>query len=90
MTPFNIDLTSLKSSLRFTQLTSIITISQLSLLNAFSYMITGKKRYNLIFYNTCKCLILRYNTNYNLYAILKEDLLTRYSPYIFKELLYDD
>jgi hypothetical protein len=53
-------------------------------------MIISEKRYDPILHDTCKRLILRYNTNYNLYVILKDNLLVRYSPYVFKEPLYDN
>ncbi len=48
----------------------------------------GEKGYNPILYNTYICPIPKYNTNYNLYTSISEDLSNRYSPYIFKELLY--
>jgi hypothetical protein len=53
-------------------------------------MIISEKRYNPIFRDTYKRFILRYNTNYNLYTILKDNLLIKYNPNVFKELLYDD
>ncbi len=50
----------------------------------------GKKRYNPALYNTYLRLTLKYNTNYNPYTTLSKNLPNRYSPYIFKELLYDN
>ena len=53
-------------------------------------MILSEKGRDLILHNTYIRLILQYNTNYNLYAILREDLLVKYNPYIFKEPLYNN
>jgi hypothetical protein len=83
-------LTSLELSSRFTRLTSIAITSQLSIPNTFNRMMQNEKGHDLILHDTCSHLILKYNTNYNLYVILREDLFNRYNPYIFKELLYDD
>jgi hypothetical protein len=38
----------------------------------------------------CLCPPLIYNTNYNLYKSLRDDLPGGYSPYVFKEPLFDD
>jgi hypothetical protein len=40
--------------------------------------------------NTCLRLMLKYNSNYNLYVISREDLCQGYSPYVLKEPLFDD
>jgi hypothetical protein len=53
-------------------------------------MIQGEKRHDLALRDTCLRPIPKYNMNYNPYTTLSEDLLNRYSPYIFKEPLYDD
>ncbi len=50
----------------------------------------GEKGCDPVLYNTYICPILKYNTNYNLYAIISKDLPSRYSPYVFQELLYDN
>ncbi|PMD20105.1 hypothetical protein NA56DRAFT_660012 [Hyaloscypha hepaticicola] len=90
MAPSDIDLTSLEPSLRFTRLTSVTTISQSSLANAFSRIMPGEKGRDLILRDTCIRPTPQYKTNYNPYAIPREDLLTGYSPYVFKEPLYND
>jgi hypothetical protein len=67
----------------------VTTLAQLlSLLNAFNRKM--EKDDPGAFRDTCLCFILRYNANYNLYVIPCEDLLNGYSPYIFKEPLFDD
>ena len=90
MAPSNIDLTSLELSLRFTRSTSITTTSQSSLPNAFGRIMPGEKGLDPILRDTCIRTTPQYNTNYNPYAIAREDLPARYSPYVFKEPLYDD
>jgi hypothetical protein len=50
----------------------------------------GRDRGNLVLRDTCLYLVLEYNTNYNLYVIPSKDLLNGYSPYAFKEPLFDD
>jgi hypothetical protein len=72
------------------RLTSIATTSQLSIPNAFSRMMQGEKRRDPALRDTCLRLIPKYNTNYNPYATPSEDLPNGYSPYVFKEPLYDD
>jgi hypothetical protein len=94
MTSLNIDLTSPRPSPRSTRSTSIAVTSQSSsLLNAFSHLMDkgkGRDWGNLVLRDTYLRLVPEYNTNYNLYAIPSEDLLNGYSPYAFKEPLFDD
>ena len=80
------DLNSPEPSSRSTRSTSITTTSQLSIPNAFGYM----KGRDPILRDTCIRPIPQYNTNYNPYAIPRKDLPAGYSPYIFKEPLYDN
>ncbi|PMD19705.1 hypothetical protein NA56DRAFT_660409 [Hyaloscypha hepaticicola] len=90
MAPSNIDLYSLELSSRSTRLTSIITTSQSLIPNAFGRMMPGEKGRDPILRDTCIHSTPQYNTNYNPYAIPREDLLAGYSPYIFKEPLHDN
>ncbi len=90
MAPSNINLTSPELSSRSMRLTSITITSQLLIPNAFSHIMQGEKRYNPALYDTCLCPMPKYNINYNLYATPSKDLPNRYSPYVFKELLYDN
>jgi hypothetical protein len=53
-------------------------------------MMQGEKRRDPALRDTCLRPTPKYNTNYNLYATLSKDLPNRYSPYIFKEPLYND
>jgi hypothetical protein len=53
-------------------------------------MMQGEKRRDPALRDTCLRLIPKYNTNYNPYATPSEDLPNGYSPYVFKEPLYDD
>jgi hypothetical protein len=53
-------------------------------------MILGEKRRDPILRDTYIRLTPQYNTNYNPYAILRNDLPVKYSPYVFKEPLHDD
>jgi hypothetical protein len=94
MTSLNIDLTSPRLSPRFTRSTSITVTSQSSSLpNAFGYLINkgkGRDRDNLVLRDTYLRPIPEYNTNYNPYAIPSKDLLNGYSPYAFKEPLFNN
>ncbi|PMD26689.1 hypothetical protein NA56DRAFT_744019, partial [Hyaloscypha hepaticicola] len=90
MAPSNIDLTSPELSLRSIRSISVTTMSQSSLPNAFGHIMPGEKGRDLILRDTCICPTPQYNTNYNPYAIPREDLPAGYSPYVFKEPLYDD
>jgi hypothetical protein len=94
MASLNIDLTSPRPSSRSTRLTSTTTTSQSSSLpNAFGRLINkgkGRDAGNLVLRDTCLCPTPEYNTNYNLYAIPSKDLPNRYSPYAFKEPLFND
>ena len=87
---FNIDLTSLKPSSRVTRLISTITSQLLLILNAFNRIMDKGKGPSLMLRDSCSRLILIYNSNYNLYAIPNEDILGGYSPYVYKEPLFDD
>jgi hypothetical protein len=86
----NIDLTSPKPSSRSTRSTSIAMTSQSSIPNAFGHMMQNEKGHNTLLRDTCLCPIPKYNTNYNPYATPREDLPNDYSPYVFKEPLYDN
>jgi hypothetical protein len=89
MAPFNIDLTSLKPSARSMRSTFTTTTSQLSSLpNAFNRLM--EKANPGALRDTCSRLTLEYNTNYNLYAMPREDLPDGYNPYVFKEPLHDN
>ena len=87
---FNVNLTSLKPSSRATRLT-FTTTSQLPLvLNAFNRIINKGKGPSLMLRDSCLRLTLAYNSNYNLYVTLCKDITSGYSPYVFKEPLFDD
>jgi hypothetical protein len=90
MAPPNIDLTSPEPSSRSTRSTSIATTSQSSIPNTFGRMMQNEKGRDPILRDTCSRPAPKYNTNYNPYAIPREDLPNGYSPYIFKEPLYND
>jgi hypothetical protein len=90
MTSFNVDLTSFKPSSRATRLTSAITSQLLSVPNAFSRIINKRKGPSLILRDSCLRFTLKYNSNYNLYAIPNKDILSKYSLYVYKEPLFDD
>ena len=53
-------------------------------------MIEKEKGPPIVLYNTYLRPMLEYNTNYNLYIIPREDLSGGYSPYIFKEPLFNN
>ena len=90
MTSSNIDLTSPESSSRAIRLTSTTTSQLLSVPNAFNRIMDKGKGPSLVLRDTCSRPTPAYNSNYNLYAIPCEDIPGGYSPYIFKEPLYDD
>lgn len=84
------DLNSPESSSRSTRSISIATTSQSSIPNAFGRIMPGEKGRDPILRDTCIRPMPQYNTNYNPYAMPREDLPAGYSPYVFKEPLYDD
>jgi hypothetical protein len=94
MTSLNIDLTSPGPSPRSTRSTSATATSQSSSLpNAFGRLMDkgkGRDRGDPVLRDTCLRPAPEYNTNYNLYAIPSKDLPNGYSPYAFKEPLFDD
>ncbi len=90
MTSSTINLASPEPSSRATRLTSATTSQLLLVLNAFSRIMDKGKGPSLVLRDTCSRLILGYNSNYNLYDTPFKDIPGRYSPYVFKELLYDN
>ena len=84
------DLNSPEPSSRSTRSTSTTITSQSSIPNAFGRMMQGEKGRDPVLRDTCLRVTLKYNTNYNPYATPSEDLPNGYSPYVFKEPLYDD
>ena len=86
----NIDLTSPKPSSRVTRLTSITTSQLLSVPNTFNHIIDKGKSPSLVLRDTYLYPTPVYNSNYNLYTILYKNIPGKYSPYIFKELLYNN
>ncbi len=90
MTSSNINLASSKPSSQATRLTSATTSQLLLVPNAFNYIINKGKGPSLVLRDSYSRLILVYNSNYNLYAILNENTPGGYSPYIYKELLFDN
>ena len=82
-----IDLTSKASSLG----SAFAAPSRLSLPNAFSRIIAGKgKMQEVLHRDTCNCLELIYNTNYNPYKKPPKERPGGYSPYVYREPLWDD
>ena len=90
MTSFNVDLTSPEPSSRATRLTSATTSQLPSVPNTFNRIMDKGKGPSLVLRDTCSRPIPVYNSNYNPYAIPCEDIPGGYSPYVFKEPLYDD
>jgi exoribonuclease R len=92
MAPLNIDLSSLKPFTRSMRLTSTSTSQSTSLPNAFNRIMGGVKETSdlRVIRDTCLRLMPEYNSNYNPYVIPREDLRQGYSPYVFKEPLFDD
>jgi hypothetical protein len=92
MTPPNIDLSSPEPSTRSMRLTSINTSQSIALPNAFNHIMGAVKETSNpgVIRDTCLRLTLEYNSNYNLYVVPREDLHQGYSPYIFKEPLFDN
>ena len=90
MAPSNIDLSSLEPSSRVIQSTSAITSQLLLIPNTFNCIINKGKGPSLVLRDTCSRPTPAYNSNYNPYAIPCEDIPGGYSPYVFKEPLYDD
>jgi hypothetical protein len=79
-TPSTIDLTSREASAGPSELPS-------TLLDAFSQMIQPVKNEVR---DRCRRPSLTYNSNYNPYKPPRDDLPLSYSPYVFREPLYDD
>jgi hypothetical protein len=90
MTSFNIDLVSPEPSSRATRSTSITTSQLLSVPNAFNRIMDKGKGPFLVLRDSCSRPIPIYNSNYNLYAIPNKDIPGGYSPYIYKEPLFDN
>ncbi len=90
MTSFNANLTSLKPSSRATPSTSATTSQLTSIPNAFNrIMDKGKGPYQVL-RDTCSRPTPEYNSKYNLYVIPYEDTFSGYSPYVFKEPLFNN
>ncbi len=45
---------------------------------------------NVVLRDKCKRPTPEYNSNYDPYKALRDDLPNSYSPYVFRELLHDD
>jgi hypothetical protein len=90
MPPSNIDLTSPEPSTPSIRSTSATTSQSSSLPNAFGRMMEKQKGPEMVIRDQCMRPTLEYNTNYNPYAIPRDDLPGGYSPYVFKEPLFDD
>ncbi|PMD13219.1 hypothetical protein NA56DRAFT_712254 [Hyaloscypha hepaticicola] len=90
MTSSNVDLASPEPSLRATRSTSATTSQLQSVPNAFSRIMDKGKGHSLVLRDSCSRPMPAYNSNYNLYAIPNEDTPGGYSPYVFKEPLFDD
>jgi len=76
MTPLNIDLNSPESFARSMRLTSASISQLMSLPNAFNYIMGGVKETSDpgVIRDTYLRLMLKYNSNYNLYIVPREDL----------------
>jgi hypothetical protein len=90
MAPSNIDLTSPEPSVRSIRSTSAATAQSSSLPNAFGRMMDKEKGPPAVLRDSCLRPTPEYNANYNPYVVPREDLPGGYSPYVFKEPLFDD
>ena len=90
MAPFNIDLSSPEPSSRATRSTSTTTSQLLSIPNTFNRIIDKGKGSSQILHDTYSRPIPEYNSKYNPYVIPCKDTFSGYSPYIFKEPLFDN
>jgi hypothetical protein len=90
MAPSNVDLSSPEPSSRATRSTSATTSQLPSIPNAFNRIMDNGKGPFQVLRDTCSRPTPEYNSKYNPYVIPCEDTFGGYSPYVFKEPLFDD